>query len=183
MSRLEGKSKKIALSAAFLALTAVVQIIGLPQPVTGPLINAILATAGVVLGILPAILLGCITPVVALFRGQLPGVLAPMIPFIAAGNSIFIFIFTTGIGINKNAIRNRDITIMYNGITIIAASLAKTITLFLSVTYLVPVIFGAEIPGSVAMMMATPQFITAIIGGITALFLLKFFTNSLSITS
>ncbi len=83
----------IARMGIILALTLTLQVAGLPQPVTGPLINAMLLLTAVLFGNVAGVLLGCLTPGLALVRGQLPLALAPMVPFIAVGNALLVFIF------------------------------------------------------------------------------------------
>jgi len=174
-------SKKLSLTAAFLAMTIVIQFLGLPQFITGPVINAVLAAASILVGFVPAVFLGCVTPAVALFRGQLPAVLAPMVPFIALGNSVFILLF--GTVISRLHEKGSKTTVFISGLAVVSAALAKTLVLYGSITVLVPLLFGIDIPPALAYMMATPQFITAVIGGVTALVFIRILHNSLSITT
>ena len=80
-------------TAILLALTIAVQMFGWPQPVTGPLVNAML-------------LLACIFRIVQLWcsnrpgnallayaRGILAPPLAPMIPAIMLSNAVFVLLF------------------------------------------------------------------------------------------
>jgi len=172
---------KITKSAAFLAITIIIQTIGLPQIFTGPLVNAVLVTAGFILGPVPAVIIGFITPFAAFIRGILPGILGPMVPFIAIGNSVYILVFVMGFKHFGNFNQQKDI--FYMGITIISASLLKTIILFIAIIRVLPIFFGTFLPGSVVYIMTTPQFITGIAGGIISLFLIKFLVKSPSITS
>ena len=86
--------KWLARTAILLALTLAFQMIGLPQPVTGPAVNAMLLISGTYVGALGGIIIGLLTPLIAFARGILPPPLAPMIPFIMLGNATGNFIFT-----------------------------------------------------------------------------------------
>ncbi len=85
-------NKKMVINlTAFLFLTSVITIAPLFhfQPVTGPIVNAILFIAVSLLGIEYALLIGLIPSVIALSTGLLPAILAPMIPFIMLSNCDF----------------------------------------------------------------------------------------------
>ncbi len=164
--------------AIILALTLVIQSGGFPQPITGPLINAMLLITASILGRIAGVLLGTLTPIVALIRGQLPPVLAPMVPFIVIGNGIFVFIFML-------LIRNFTIKIRRTPywtkslLALIPAALAKFLFLFLAVRIILPVIFDIHFPDKIVVVMSTPQFFTALIGGIIAIFVLVSLQNKI----
>ena len=122
------------------------------------------------------ILLGCLTPTIAVIRGQLPAMLAPMVPFIAVANSILVIVFTLFVKQirKKNALHKSFQT--YLGI--FAASLAKFSVLFVSVKIILPFVFSIKLPDKVLVLMSFPQFITAIIGGILALILYRLFKKA-----
>jgi len=65
-----------------LSITLVIELIGLPQPVTGPFINFMLIVTTQIVSATGGAVLGCVTPALAVLRGQLPPPLAPMVPFI-----------------------------------------------------------------------------------------------------
>jgi hypothetical protein len=123
---------------------------GFPQPITGPLVNTVLYLAASIVGWQGGILIGILTPLVAAMRGILPPPLAPLIPFIALGNSLMVVLFY--LLKFKNKI-----------IAIIIASLVKFSILFSAVNLLV------QVPPAVSQMMSLPQLITALTGGIVAL--------------
>jgi len=159
----------IARMSLFIALTLVIQIPGLPQAVTGPLINAVLFIITVVQGPLAGVALGLITPLVALIRGQLPVILAPMIPFIMLGNASLVLIYW--ILTSKFNLSLRRSWLLLIPVALSAA--AKTVLLWLSVRYAIPLFIGQRLPTPVEVMMAFPQFITAMAGGILFLVFLR----------
>jgi len=160
----------LARLALFLALTLVIQLTGLPQPVMGPLVNGILLLASVIIGPVSAVFLGLLTPMIALIRGHLPPFLAVLIPFIAIANGILIVTFALMSKLLPD--RSGRMFSLQKIISIILAAVLKTVFFFLSIRVLVPLWFGIEIPPKITFMMTTPQFLTAIAGGMVALFFL-----------
>jgi len=142
--------KWLTRTAFLLAIALVFQMGGFPQPITGPLVNTVLYLAASIVGWQGGILIGILTPLVAAMRGILPPPLAPLIPFIALGNSLMVVLFY--LLKFKNKI-----------IAIIIASLVKFSILFSAVNLLV------QVPPAVSQMMSLPQLITALTGGIVAL--------------
>ncbi len=144
---------------------------GLPQPATGPLINAMLFISTALLGWLAGVILGFMTPIVALLRGQLPPLLAPMVPFISISNVILVltwfFIkkkFKLTKKINLNPVKQPG-----NYLAIVCAAMVKFLFLSFSVKILLPVLIAHDLPAKFVLMMTFPQLITAFIGGIIAL--------------
>jgi hypothetical protein len=64
--------------------------LGLPQPITGPLINALLILTVEWGSVSQAICVGMVTPLGAALRGILPLPLLVMIPFISLGNALLV---------------------------------------------------------------------------------------------
>ncbi len=148
-------------SAILLALALVLQLGGFPQPVTGPGINAVLFLAAMIVGPLAGIAIGIFTPVMGFLRGILPPVLAPMIPFIAAGNAMLVLVYFI---LTRFLPGNKDSTFTPGRIvSMIIASAAKFLLLASAVTFLV------EVPQPAAQMMTMPQLYTALAGGLIAL--------------
>ena len=154
-----------------IALTLIIQICGLPQPITGPLINAMFFITTTVFGWLAGVTLGCLTPLIALVRGQLPPIFAPMIPFIAASNALLILVYffiKSGFkfsGTRKlNPLKRVEIYL-----AIIVAAVVKFLFLSISVKILLPILISHNIPHKLTIMMTIPQLITALIGGVIAL--------------
>ena len=80
---------KVKMLAQFASLLAIAVILPLfhQQWLTGPLVNAILFIAVVLLGSQNAIIMGLLPSTIALAAGLLPAVLAPMVPFIIISNT------------------------------------------------------------------------------------------------
>ena len=144
----------ISRTALLLAIALVFQMGGFPQLVTGPLVNTVLYVAAMIVGWQGGILIGIFTPVIASLRGILPPPLTPLIPFIALGNALLVFLFFWLK--NKNRI-----------IGIIVASMVKFLLLTNAVKFLV------QVPPSIANMMSFPQLVNALIGGIIALLIMQ----------
>jgi hypothetical protein len=170
MNTIRPKTLFIARLAILIAFTLVIQMAGLPQPVTGPLVNAMLIITTVVLGSIAGVALGCATPVVALLRGQLPAVLAPMVPFIAVANALLVIVF------HSFFVRKSREWHVYAGI--IAAAIVKYLFLMLSAQVILPVVFGYDIPSAFIIAMSTPQLITALVGGLFAVAFIKLLQRS-----
>ena len=175
---MQQKTLFITRLSLLLALTMVIQMVGLPQPVTGPLINAMLYMTTILSGWLSGIILGCLTPIIALLRGQLPPAFAPMIPFIMVGNTLLVVVFHRFLTKTKvTPIRRIKI---YAGI--IFASFVKFSFLSLSIKLLIPLIIAYDIPDKFAIMMTIPQFFTALIGGVIALLIYEILYRSEIVT-
>ena len=95
-------------TALLFALTLVIQMLGLPQFFTGPLVNAFLLLAALLNGIWSGVIIGLFTPWIAFARGILAPPLGPMIPFIMAGNAILVIVFSLVAGKRENL--RREIT-------------------------------------------------------------------------
>lgn len=155
------KWESIAWFAGLMAVVAFVPHYIHNQFITGPIVNAVLFTAAVVLGTGNAILIGLIPSVVALVSGLLPAPLAPMIPFIMISNAILIVVFS---GLRK--------TNYWAGV--LGGTLFKYAFLYLTSTIVVGLISNQSIAAkAAAQMLAWPQIVTAIIGGVIAFGVLK----------
>ncbi len=165
---------KLTRLAILLALMLTVQMLGLPQVVTGPLINFFLILAVIILDLKAAVSLGVISPLIALWRGQLPPVLAPMLPFIMIGNSLLAATFwglrQTG-QCSSLAALSRPFRIAGAVLAICVSAGIKFIWLYAAVTILLPWLLQIHFSPPIIFLMTTPQFFTALIGGILALML------------
>jgi hypothetical protein len=168
-------TKSIALESSFkwfrlarlgllLVLALLIPSLGLPQAITGPLVNALLILTVETAGLGAALAVGMITPMAATLRGVLPLPLMVMIPFIALGNATLAGVY--------NALRTRN-----RWLALAAGAAAKSVLLFATVTWLVArplnlVVGGAAqpvaLPASLIQMMTWPQFVTALTGGMIA---------------
>ncbi len=155
------KVKWLTRTAVLLALTLAVQMVGLPQPFTGPLVNAMLLLSGIFVGVSSGILIGLLTPGIAFMRGILPAPLGPMIPFIMLGNGILVAIFNGTRSIFKSKRFPKKLLVSVIGLLIGAT--AKFLVLSSAVKFIV------QVPPKIAQAMQTPQFITAMTGGIIAI--------------
>jgi len=158
-------NKKMVINlTAVLFLTGVITIAPLFhfQPVTGPIVNAILFISVCLLGIEHALLIGLIPSVIALSTGLLPAILAPMIPFIMLSNAILIITFAH--------LRNKNYWL-----GIIVASVLKFIFLFTTSSVVINLLLKKEIAVKVASIMSWPQLVTALAGGVIAYIFLSSF--------
>ncbi len=145
------------------ALGLLIPALGLPQPVTGPMVNALLLITVMTTGTGAALLVGIVTPLNALFSGVLPLPLMVLIPFIALGNGVFASVFS--------ALRARNYWL-----GVVAGGLLKCALLYAAVTWLVNPLSGALASGGKAAvlptvminMMRLPQLATALAGGVLA---------------
>jgi len=125
------------------------------QFITGPIVNAILFLSTAILGIGAGVLIGFLPSMVSAFTGLLPLPLLPMIPYIIMGNAVLVLIF--------GALKKKSF-----GLGVILAGFVKFLLLYsISSLFL-------SLPKPIIAMMAWPQLITALMGGIIAYFLLKF---------
>ena len=156
-----GLLKLVALMGAALLISN----LGMPQWITGPLVNALLILTVLWLGVSQAIFVGMVTPLGAVLSGILPLPLLVMIPFIAIGNAILVSVFGSVHRVNQ-------------WVALVIAAVAKAAFLFLAVTLLVAhplnlVIAGQgqelAVPASIVNMMSWPQVLTALAGGALAL--------------
>ncbi|MBU1612807.1 iron hydrogenase [Patescibacteria group bacterium] len=131
------------------------------QMVTGPLVNAILFIATVVLGWRKAVSIAFIPSIVAFSVGLLPVALGPMIPFIMVSNVILVMIF--------HALWRKN---YWLGVG--SASVAKFVFLFGSGQVIFNLILKKDLAGPVASVLSWPQLYTALLGGIIAYVFLKF---------
>lgn len=156
------KKEKVFALTTFVVLVGVATLAPLikQQAITGSIVNATLLISTVLLGIPGAILVGLFPSLIALSVGLLPPVLAPMIPFIMAGNAILVVTF--------GYLRKKNYWL-----GIISASILKFLFLFGTSFIVVNLILKKEIASKVAQMMSWPQLATALAGGFIAYLFLK----------
>lgn len=146
--------RSVAYAGVCLALAVVVQSLRLNQFVTGPAINAVLNTAGGVVGPVIGALVGIFTPATALLLGQLPAALAPAVPFIMIGNGLMVLSFAYLQ--RRNAI-----------LAVVVSAVIKYVALYL------PVRFLLHLPPKIAVALGWPQLVTALVGGVVAVALIR----------
>ena len=93
MSRATQHIRYLTRSAILLALAMSVQMLWLPQPITGSAVNTVLYITALSAPPAYGVTVGALTPIVALWRGILAPAAAPLVPFIAVGNAILVVIF------------------------------------------------------------------------------------------
>ncbi|PLX25872.1 iron hydrogenase [Candidatus Parcubacteria bacterium] len=146
----------------FAALLGIATVLPLfhQQWLTGPMVNAVLYVAVVLLGTQNAIVLGLLPSTIALAVGLLPPILAPMIPFIIISNTIMVVSFA--------ALKEKNYWL-----GIIGSSIVKFVFLWSTSYIVVNLLLKKELANTVSAMMAWPQLFTAIVGGIIAYVFLK----------
>jgi len=154
------KSTTMVWLLSLLGLSVVLPFFNL-QLVTGPLINAILFIATVVLGWKKTLWICLFPSVIAFSVGLLPAILGPMIPFIMIGNMILVVVF--------NPLWRKN---WWLGVG--AASFLKFLFLFGMSRLLFGLILRQSLPAAVADTLAWPQLYSALIGGVLAYLFLKF---------
>lgn len=134
------------------------------QAITGPLVNAILLIATMVLGSSAALTIGLIPSVVALSRGLLPLALAPIVPFIMLSNAVYVMIFS---GVEKKNFTT----------AVIVASVSKFALLYFVSQYLLTALLPQKFLSNASAMFSWPQLITALTGGLIAYIFLRSYKN------
>ncbi|HOZ21778.1 MAG TPA: ECF transporter S component [bacterium] len=159
------KTARLTRMVLLIAIALIIQMIGLPQPLTGPLVNLMLALTTLITGAAAGVALGCLTPLIALIRGQLPPLLAPFIPFILAGNALYVIFLgllcKKGCGLPLRSWRA--------WLGVLLGSTAKFIWLFAAARLIMPLLIARTLPEPVIAMLTFPQLVTALIGGVLAL--------------
>jgi len=154
---------------ALMTLGVLIPSLGMPQPFTGPLVNALLILSAATVGVGPAIVIGMISPLSAVLHGVLPLPLMVMIPFIALGNATLVLVYS--------ALRNKS-----EWLALGTAAVAKFALLYAAVTLLIVhplsvVVGGAPqtvtLPVAMIDMMRWPQLATALAGGLIALGIMR----------
>ena len=157
--------KFITRTAILLALTLAVQWLRLPTMFTGPLVNFMLIISTSLLGNWGGALIGLFTPWIALLVGIIPAPLAPAIPFIMLGNTVYCLIF--GIGFRY---------MRWGGWAgLVVGALLKFSIIAGAARYLL------ALPSPVTEVLLFPQLVNAIIGGIPARHLRPYLLNKIEI--
>lgn len=141
---------RLVVTLALFTCTFGVQLLGLPQFITGSFVNASLFAGTFLAGPAYAIAMGLMTPIIAYTRGILPAPLLPMIPFIALGNVILVGTFY--------AMRTR----MGWPLQVALAATVKFLLLAIAVQFVV------NVPAPIVTAMQWPQLFTALMGGYIA---------------
>jgi len=135
------------------------------QAITGPLVNAILLVATMVLGSSAALTIGLIPSVVALSRGLLPLALAPMVPFIMLANAVYVMIFS--------ALVKKKFAL-----AVVVASISKFALLYFVSQYLLTALLPQKFLSNASAMFSWPQLITALTGGLIAYIIVRSYKST-----
>lgn len=148
--------RQLVATSVLAALAVAVQVLGLPQPVTGPAVNAVLYVASLYVGPLSGIFVGLITPWAALLAGIMK--FAPAVPVIMAGNA--------SLALTAGLVGKRS---PYVGMAL--AALVKYGVMTAGIRYLVS--NGTAIPALVHASLTTTQLVTALAGAVVAALVLQ----------
>ena len=151
---IDKSTKTLTRAAILLAVALVFQFVKMGQLVTGSGINAALIVAAQICGLPWAAAIGAITPFMSVVLGVNPPALIPVVPFIVAGNILYVAVYS---------ILKTKGKIMGVGF----AALLKFGLLYSAVNYFVAV----KPPIKVAL--SFPQLFTALIGGAVALIIIQ----------
>lgn len=159
-------------TAMLLALALVFQLgfNGFAQPLVGPLVNMTLLVSAGLVGTISGILVGCLTPVVALMVGIIK--LPPLVPIIIVGNALLVIVFN----LIKGKLSNTNDNLGW-GTALVAAAIAKYAFLTLSVQYVLPLIIP-KVPPKLIAMFGLSQLYTALLGGFIAVIIIKLINNT-----
>lgn len=160
-------TKKLTATALLLALCLMFQMLkSISVYLTGPMVNAILITAAVLLGIPGGAVIAVCSPLFAWLLGATPVVnmIPAMLPVIMAGN--LIIVLSANLLWKKSPVGS-----------LLAGSVLKALWLWLMVWFAVLPVFGAALPekmvASVRATFSVTQLITALIGSAVAYIVIK----------
>lgn len=81
---------KTALTAIFLSAILALQVVSLPKPATGAIVNSLYIVLFLEAGLRHVAMLAVLSPALAFFTGHLAPPLLPLAPVLAAGNVLMI---------------------------------------------------------------------------------------------
>lgn len=156
-------SEAVTWFGLLLGASVLAPMLGLHQLVTGTVVNAALLIATVRLGPRAAMSIGVLPSLFALVSGQLPAVLAPMVPFIVLGNILLVAVF--------HGLHQKGYWIGAGTAAVLKSAwlFGTSVTLF--------ALLPLEVPAAVVAMMGWPQLVTALTGGMLAFGVLRFGRN------
>jgi len=167
----------VAQTGIFLALLIVAQVATRPfgnSILTGSLNNMLFILTVMVCGLSSAIILGVISPVIALLLGMAP--FWPFLPVIICGNLVLVSLW------HFIALKDRDSGKARKVIALVVAAVIKFLVLYIGiVSFVVPLVLGLEEPqaSAVSAAFSWPQIVTASIGGVLALLLFPVLNKAL----
>lgn len=140
-------------TAVFLAIALAIQALRFPAQITGIAINAILFSAAMLIHPLAGLVIGLVTPWIAVVTGIMA--LAFMAPFIMAANAVLVLLFWV--------FKNKSLFV-----AVVSGALAKYAFFILTTNILVGLI-GKQLPPPALVIFGLQQLFTAIAGGLLAL--------------
>ncbi|MCL1829926.1 MAG: ECF transporter S component [Oscillospiraceae bacterium] len=159
----------ITRTAVFLAILLVVQAVFkvLGQYVLGSIVNFILISSTILIGIYESIVIAILSPFLAFLLGFGPAI-PQIVPIVMLANLSYVFVWYLLYGRSKG---NRVIGIM---ITLAVSATVKFLILWLGVVKIIIPLLHVQKPQAtvVAAAFSYPQLITATIGGLTAVIIL-----------
>ncbi|MFP4022387.1 MAG: ECF transporter S component [Candidatus Paceibacterota bacterium] len=153
--------KKIAIFAVLITLSVYIPTLIHSQIITGSLVNMALILSTSLLGPYIALIIGLLPSSFAVLSGLLPAPLMPMIPFIMISNAILVIVFFY---VSKKNTLGAVFSAAFLKFAFLFASGSLITSFFLS---------NEQVATLVGSMMGWMQFLTASIGGISALLILK----------
>ncbi len=149
---------------AFLSAIVLVSPLVFSQPITGSFVNAALFLSAAFFGFRKeSFLIATVPSLVAVSTGQLPMALAPVVPFIMAGNLLLVFLADRGFRNGKKFV-----------ITAITSSFAKSALLFaVGFLFSVTLFRGTPLAGTVLTVFGWLQLATALVGAAIAFGVLR----------
>jgi hypothetical protein len=158
--------KEALMTLAILVCVAVVAPLFIKQQlVAGTIVNATLIIGVSLLGARDGLLIGLLPSSIALATGLLSPALAPMIPFIIIGNALLVLAFNYLSKINF-------------WVGAIVGSVVKFAFLYGTSTVVIGLLINKQVAPAVAQMMAWPQLVTAVAGGILAFGVIRLLKKS-----
>jgi len=152
---MEDRFSLLTKAAVLLAIAVVFQLLKMGQYITGTGINAVLITAVGVCGLPWAAAIGFMTPALAVLLGVQPPPTIVLVPFIIAGNVVYVSIF--------RALRKFN-----DYVAVAAAALVKFLLLYTAANVII-----TKLPAPIKLAFSFPQLITSTAGGVLALIILK----------
>jgi hypothetical protein len=151
------------------------------QFVTGSLVNLILFASALTIGPWGGLIIGVVSPFLALTVGVAPP-LFPMVPFIAAGNAVQVLVVSL---VRKFSNERNLRALLLTAAGLAGASAAKALTLWVGITKIVLSIVP-DVPGpmaaTVTAMFTWPPLINALIGSALTLAVIPLLKRALRVT-
>lgn len=153
-----------------LALSFQIGLMPLAQPAVGPLVNMTLLIAVMVVGPGRALMIGCVTPLMAFMLGIMP--LPFLVPVVMMGNAAFILTYHY---LSRKMSKPSQI------FALLAGSFAKFF-LMAGMIRAISHLFMPSMPAKLIQAFSLPQFYTAMLGGVMALMLIRYIPRSIDIS-